>query len=572
MLIGARPVIMVVDDEPGSLTSLVDALARRFGSDYRVCSHLSPASALDEMRSMRAAGAEELALLIADQWMPDRDHMTGIELLGSAHQIHPSAQRALLVAWGDRKASPTILEGCAFGHLENYLRKPWAPAEVYLYPGVSEFLKAWTRAHGPRMELVKVVGSEPSARSYEVQELLNRIGIPHGFYAADSVEGRRLLDQAGVEAANLPVVIQSDGHALVRPSNVELADAVGMTEFEDEERDFDVAIIGAGPAGLAASVYAASEGLRTLVIERGTVGGQAGASSLIRNYMGFPDGISGAELAGRAYEQSWLFGTKFALAREVAHLGGHLDKRTVTFADGTQITAQAAIIATGAAYRRIDSEGLRRFEGSGVYFTVPSDPRVLAGHALYVTGGGNSAGQAVVHLAGTASKVTLFVRADSLERGMSDYLVQRISRLPNVEVHLNTEVVDGDGDAALDRIVVKDHEHGTTTVLPGAPLFVLIGADPRTTWLPDNVQRDRRGFICTGADVDVQAAGGPIGWVPGRYETSLPGVFAIGDVRLGSTKRLAAAVGEGAVAVQAVHEYLREPVTLDPLVGAPTVS
>jgi thioredoxin reductase (NADPH) len=548
---------MVVDDEPGSLAALLDALARRFGGDYRVVSHLSPQAALEELARIKADG-EQLALIVADQWMPE---MKGIDLLRRAHEIHPAAQRALLVSWGDRTAAPTILQGCAFGQLENYLNKPWSPPEVHLYPAVGEFLSDWTRAHGPRMELVRVVGSHPSPRAHELQDLLERNGIPHGFHVADSDEGKRLLERAGLDGSRLPVVILLDGLVLIDPSNAEVLDSLGATNLE--ERTCDLAVVGAGPAGLATAVYGASEGLSTIVIEREAIGGQAGTSSLIRNYLGFPRGISGGELTQRAYQQAWLFGTKYVLARDVSRLRASGVDRILTLSDGTEITARAVVIASGAAYRRLEVPGLQRFVGAGVFYTTPSDPRVLKDKVVFVAGGGNSAGQAVVHLAKSARRVTLVVRGSSLEEGMSDYLVQEIRRRPNVEIRLATEVVDGAGNEALDRVVLEDRVRRTRETTATDALFLLIGVQPRTEWLSGTLQRDPKGFIVTGRDLDRVSAGGNHGREPLPLETSMPGVFAVGDVRLGSTKRIASAVGEGAMAVQYVHTYLDAPIDAD---------
>jgi thioredoxin reductase (NADPH) len=543
-----RPVILVVDDEPSELASLLDALARRFGGDYRVASQLSAGAALRELARMREEG-EAVALVIADQWMPE---MNGIELLGRAHEIHPSAQRALLVHWGDQSATPTILQGCAFGQIENYLHKPWSPAEIHLYPLVGEFLADWTRAHGPTMEIVRVVGADPSPRSHEIRSLLERSGVPHGFYLVESDGGRRILERAGVDGSTLPVVTLLDGRALVDPTNEEISDSLGGSNLED--RDCDLAVVGGGPAGLAAAVYAASEGLRTIVIEGEAVGGQAGTSSLIRNYLGFPRGISGAELAQRAYQQAWLFGTKFVFAREVTRLEARGERRVVVLSNGIEISARSVIIATGATYRRIDVPRLERFVNAGVFYVVPGDTRPLAGSRLVVAGGGNSAGQAAIHLAKAAKTVTLVVRGPSLEAGMSDYLVQQIRQKPNVDVRLRTEIVDGDGARGLESVVLSDVETGTREALGLNALFVLIGAQPRTDWLAGVVERDERGFIRTGADLNTPQA--PGSFVPTRLETSMAGVFAVGDVRAGSIKRVASAVGEGAVAVQYVHEYL----------------
>jgi thioredoxin reductase (NADPH) len=547
-----RPVILVVDDDAREREALLEALTRRFGRDYRVVSHPGARAALDDLERVKAAG-DEVALIIADQLMPE---MTGVDLLGRAHEIDRTAKRALLVAWGDRAASPTILEGCAFGQLDNYLLKPWAPAEVHLYPPVGEFLAEWTQAYRPRMELVRVVGENPSRRTREICELLERSGIAYGLYEMGSPRGRQLLDEVARsgQPISLPIVLLLDGHALPAPSNAELFDALG--ENEVAERRCDVLIVGAGPAGLAAAVYAASEGLRTVLVERETVGGQAGTSSLIRNYLGFPRGISGAELAQRAYQQAWLFGAKYLFAREARTLRVNGADRVVTLSDGSELAARAVIIASGASYRRLDVPSLERLVGMGVYYTaIGEDTRVIHGHEVYVAGSGNSAGQAVVYLARNARRVVLLVRGESLERHMSDYLVRQIARLPNVDVRLRTEIVDAEGAHALEHLRLRDGTRGITELVPVEMLFVLIGAQPHTEWLADAVLRDRHGFIVTGRDLPTSAERAR---PPMRFETSVPGVFAIGDVRCGSVKRVASAVGEGAVAVQFVHEYLAE--------------
>lgn len=340
------------------------------------------------------------------------------------------------------------------------------------------------------------------------------------------------------------------------------SDALGATNLE--ERSCDLAIVGAGPAGLAAAVYGASEGLHTIVIEREAVGGQAGTSSLIRNYLGFPRGISGGELAQRAYQQACLFGTKYVFAREVSRLRASGIDRILTLSDGTEITARAVVIATGATYRRLGIPSLERFERAGLHYTSTfADPRLLKDMQVLVAGGGNSAGQAVVEAAKSAKKVTLLVRGDSLEKGMSDYLVQQIAQLPNVEIRLLTEVVDGEGDVMLERIVLLDHARGTKETVPADILFVLIGAEPHTEWLAGTLQRDRQGFVITGRDLDRAGGGWGFGREPMRLEMSMPGVFAVGDVRLGSAKRVASAVGEGAVVVQYIHEYLASPAALE---------
>lgn len=544
-----RPIIMVVDDEPDALVAMLDALTRRFGGDYRVVPHLSASAALNAVSKIREDG-EEIALVIADQWMPE---MTGNEFLGRVRSIEPMAKRALLVAWGDHAASPSILQGCAMGELDNYLYKPWTPAEVHLYPLVSEFLAEWTRIHRPGMELIHIVGEEFSARANEIRELLNRNGIPYGFHYAGSPTANRLSGERGVELTALPAVFLLDGSVLVDPTDAEIVDALGESP---RELVCDVAVVGGGPAGLTAAVYAGSEGLRTLVAERHVIGGQAGASSLIRNYLGFPRGISGAELTQRAYQQAWLFGAKFVFAREVTGLRSNGVEKILTLSDGREITAMSVIIATGAKYRRLEVPDIDRFVGRSVFYTTFGETQFVRDLDVAVTGGGNSAGQAVIHLANYARRVTLVVRANSLESGMSDYLVQQIRRTPNIEVRLGAEVVGAEGDERMERLAIRDRASNAVETIPAKLLFVLIGAVPHTDWLAGAVQRDARGFIVTGHDVDLGAW--PMDRKPMSFETSMPGVFAVGDVRLGSVKRVASAVGEGAVAVQHVHQYLEE--------------
>ncbi len=424
-----RPVILIVDDEPGALGAMLDALSRRFGGDYRVIPHLSARAALDALCKLKEE-AEEIALIIADQWMPE---MTGRDFLGRARSNVPTAKRALLVAWGDRDASPTILQACALGELDNYLYKPWAPAEIHLYPLISEFLAEWTRIHRPGMELIRIVGDEQSMRSNEVRELLNRNGIPFGFHQTGSLAANRLIEERGAEITSLPAVFLHDGSVLTDPSDAQIMDAVGESP---NELSCEVAVVGAGPAGLTAAVYSGSEGLRTLVIERHVIGGQAGASSLIRNYLGFPRGISGAELTQRAYQQAWLFGSKFVFAREVTGLHSQDGKYILTLSDGRAIATTAVIVATGAKYRRLDIPSLERFVGRSIFYTTFGESKLVRDLDVAVAGGGNSAGQAALHLAAFARQVTLVVRAKSIEKGMSDYLVQQIRHTANIDVRL----------------------------------------------------------------------------------------------------------------------------------------
>ena len=544
-----RPAIVVVDDEPDALAAMLDALTRRFGGDYRVVPYLSGRAALGAIARIKEE-KEDIALIIADQRMPE---MTGREFLGQARSVVPTAKRALIVDWGDHEASPTILQACALGELDNYLYKPWTPAEVHLYPLIGEFLAEWTRVHRPGMELIHIVGDEQAPRSNEIRELLNRNGIPFGFQQVGSVPANRLIEERGAEIAALPAIFLHDGVVLANPTDAQIMDAVGENPHE---LSCEVAVVGAGPAGLTAAVYAGSEGLRTLVVERHVVGGQAGASSLIRNYLGFPRGISGAELTQRAYQQAWLFGAKFVFAREVIGLRSRGARKILMLSDGREIVAKVVVVATGAKYRRLDVPSLERFVGRSIFYATLGQSQLVHDLDVVVAGGGNSAGQAALHLAGFAHRVTLVVRATSLEKGMSDYLVQQIHSTPSIDVRLDSEIVGGEGRDRLETLIIQNKKRNSVETVPATLLFVLIGATPHTDWLAGVAQRDAKGFIVAGHDVDLGAW--PMRRKPMSFETSVPGLFAIGDVRLGSTKRVASAVGEGAGAVENIHQYLNE--------------
>jgi len=541
-----RPVIVIVLSNPVELAALLSDLVNRFGADYRVAAHLTPEDAINDLEAIKQAG-EQVALVIADQWMPT---MKGVEVLMRAHAIHPTSQRALLVGWGDRSGSEQILEGCAFGRMDNYILKPWQPAEVHLYPFVSEFLAIWTRAHRPGMEVVKVIGDETSMHVNELRTLLERNGVPHGFYAVESEQARDLLKRANVGSDRLPVVILLDGHALVDPSFKQIADELGANDSVDQ--DYDLAIVGGGPAGLSAAVYAASEGLSTIVIEREAIGGQAGTSSLIRNYLGFPRGIGGAELAQRAYQQAWLFGAKFAFARKADQLRLDGNIKVITLSDGCDIRARSVIVSTGVSYRRLTNPTIERFVGAGVVYTAFTLNGVVRNLNVVVAGAGNSAGQAVAGLSKEASKVTMLVRGSDLTRSMSNYLIQQIEHLPNVEILYNTEAVEALGETTLKQLVLENNVTGERQTLDADIFYVLIGAEPYTDWLDGMVEREK-GYIVTSPSRSKE-------WKEDRpqlpFETSLPGVFAVGDVRLGSMKRVASAAGEGSAAVASVHQYL----------------
>ena len=552
----SRPVIMILDSDPAALAKFLDAVIRRFGGDYQVISHLKPTDALIELEHIKSDG-DKVALIIANQWMSGMD---GIDFIKKAHEIHPTAQRALMVSWGDKKASSAVLHACAFGQIENYIIKPWSPPEVHLFPVIGEFLAEWTRTYGPRLELVRIIDKEPSTRGHEIRTFLKRNGIPHGFYQAESEQGKKLLEQTGLDGSQLPVIIMLNSRILIDPTNSELSDELGSSDLK--ENFCDIAIIGAGPAGLAAGVYGASEGLKTIIIEREVVGGQAGTSSLIRNYLGFPRGISGSELALRAYQQAWLFGAQYILAREVTNLEACGFDREIFLSDGSKITSKAVIISTGARYRKLNIPNLERYYGAGIYYAAGLETGFMTGKNVLVAGGGNSAGQAVVHLAKSAQKVILIVRGEKLESGMSEYLVKQIHCLENVEVRLQCTAVDGGGDERLKYVIVRNISSCEEERLNVDVFFVLIGAQPHTEWLNGKLERDKYGFIITGDDLKNPDIVEKFKRHPMKYETSIPGVFAVGDVRMGSVKRVASAVGEGAVAINFIHDYLKSPVSL----------
>jgi thioredoxin reductase (NADPH) len=551
-----RPVLYVVDDDADWLERIRQELGRRYASDYRILCERSAATALQTLEAMRTAG-DDVAVVLADQWIPE---LTGSELLARVRELHPRAKRALLItwgAWGDRPTADAVLRAMALGHIDYYVLKPWQSPDELFHRTVTEFLHEWTRTHASQPREISIVAERWSPRAHELRSLLARNGVPHAFHPSDSAEGRRLLGEAGREEAKAPVVILLDGRVLVDPSNAELAGGYGVTTELDERRDFDVVVVGAGPAGLAAAVYASSEGLRTLTVERESIGGQAGSSSLIRNYLGFSRGVSGAELAQRAYQQAWVFGTSFLLMREVVALRAEGERHLVTISDGSEATARAVILAMGVSYRRLGIPALEALNGSGVFYGASvSEVHALAGQHVYIVGGGNSAGQAALHLSRYAKQLSLLVRGSSLASSTSQYLVEEIAAARNIEVRLNTEVIDGGGRGRLEHLTLRDSRTGKTLEVEAAALFIMIGARPHTDWLPEVVERDRWGFLLTGPDL-AREEGRSLERPAVMYETNVPGLFAVGDVRHRSVKRVASAVGEGSVVVQLVREYLK---------------
>jgi thioredoxin reductase (NADPH) len=551
----SRPVLLAVDDDVADLRGISRELHKRYGEDYRVLCERYPEAALRRLQDLQEAG-EEVALVLADQWMVE---MSGPDFLTRASEISSTAKRALLVDWGDRAAVRPLHQAMALGRIDYYVTKPFGDHDERFHRVISEFLYDWSKDRIPKFDEIRVVGEQWSPRSFELRDLLGRNGVLHTFHSSDSKEGRELLARIGYQEAQLPVVVLFDGQVLVDPTNSDIADACGVNPTW-EKSDFDLVIVGAGPAGLAAAVYAASEGLDTLIVEDEAVGGQAGTSALIRNYLGFPSGVGGAELASRAAEQAWLFGATFLFMRRVTGLRRQGNTILVNLSCGQNVTAKSVIIATGASYRRLGVPGLEALRGSGVFYgAAVSEARAMAGQEVYVVGAGNSAGQAALHLAKYASRVTLLVRGGSLETGMSRYLIREIEAARNVAVRLGTRVVDGGGRGRLENIVLEDSVSGLTETVSAAGLFLLIGAEPHTSWLPEEIARDDAGYVVTGRDVSYYAPphrGWHVERLPLLMETSMPGVFAVGDVRRGSVKRVSSAVGEGSIAIQTVHEYL----------------
>jgi thioredoxin reductase (NADPH) len=524
-------VLFVLDRDRNSLDVLLSDLARRYGNDFTVTGETSPDAALSALREMAAAN-ERVALLFADAAAAD--------FMARAHELHPLAKRVLLVDRDYSSTSPAV-QAIILGHADYHIVRPWPDAEV-MYRAMSEYLSSWMREQEPTFEEFRIVAEANDSRLARVREVMTQFSMPFGVYSSESEEGRRLLDQAGLDSTRLPVAIRYDGQVTVEPDLSDLARAIGVNITNDVET-CDVAIVGAGAAGLTAAVYAASDGLETVLLERSISGGQAAASPLIRNYPGFPHGVDGGQLMGRTCEQAWLMGAHIVFAQQAVALERRGDDRVVQLCDGTELRARAVVIATGIEWRRLGVPSLEALVGSGVFYgAAASEARAMEGQDVFIVGAGNSAGQAAMHLAKHARTVTLLARGDGLAKSMSSYLVRAIEATPNVVVRHHTDVVDGAGDGSLERITLADCVTGAREEVSATALFVVIGGDPKTGWLPDEVARDEDGYLITGRDL----------------ETSMPGVFAAGDVRQGSIKRVASAVGEGATVVRMVHDYLRE--------------
>jgi thioredoxin reductase (NADPH) len=556
------PIILAIEDEAEVRQELQDDLARRYAADYQVLSVGSPEAGLERLASAQR-DSTAVAIVIAGHRLST---MTGVEFLERAHDLHPLARRVLLIRFADREAFEVLEQAFTLNRIDSFFTRPWQPADEWLYPVIADLLRDWVRssASGPRSSLIHLIGDLWAPRCHHLLELLDRSGLPYAYYPAESEEGRELLGRLGKDASQCPVVVLNDGrrtHVFVDPSPEELVPALGA-EIRPPMTECEVAIAGAGPAGLAAAVYAASEGLSTMVIEPEAPGGQAGMSPSIRNYLGFPRGISGRDLAMRAAEQALLFGAHVVFLQRVNGLRPQGDQYALTLLDGTEVIARVVIIATGVSYRELGGPGIARLTGAGVFYgSAPGSARALRGLPVAVVGGGNSAGQAAVHMARYAASVTMLVREDSLAQFMSTYLIQQIEATPNITVRLRTDVVDAVGKQRLEGVIFRDRGKGTTETLPVAAIFVMIGAEPFTDWLPPSVLRDEEGYIVTGNEL-MRNGRPPQGWplarAPFPRETSLPGVFAIGDVRHNAVRRVAAAVGDGGIAIQMAHQYLRD--------------
>jgi thioredoxin reductase (NADPH) len=549
----ARPVLLTVDDDPGVSRAVARDLRRHYGERFRIVRASSGEEALEALRELTLRG-DRVAAMLADYRMPG---MNGIEFLEQAMDLFPRARRALLTAYADTDAA---IQAINLVDVDHYLLKPWEPPEEKLYPVVDAMIETWAASPDAAVEEVKLVGHHWSAPSFAARDFLARNAVPYRWYSVEENDGRRLLAAAGAGPDDVPVVVPPGGPALLAPTEAQLAAAVGLT-VEPSTDFYDLIVVGGGPAGLGAAVYGASEGLRTVLVERSATGGQAGQSSRIENYLGFPDGVSGGQLADRARRQAARFGAEVLTARKVTALEVRGPARVVHFADGGSIAAHSVVLATGVSYRTLPTDGADGFTGRGVYYgSALTEAAACKDQPVYVVGGANSAGQSAVFFSRHASCVTLVVRGSSLEASMSHYLVQQLSEIPNVVVRTGTTVTAARGGDHLEEIELADRT-GRVETVPTSHLFVFIGAEPRTDWLDGVLARDGRGFVLTGPELLVDGERPP-GWRlqrdPFFLESSVPGVFVAGDVRSQSVKRVASAVGEGAMAVTLVHRYLEE--------------
>jgi len=565
-----KPVLMVVDDNPGGLATADGTLRRRYGHDYLIISEATPGTALGRLRELRAAG-HPVAVVMAAAAVAEAP---AADFFAQTRSIQPAAKRVLVIPRedpaapslrvpvplvADRQAATPVLRAIAHGMIDAYLPAPGAGRDEEFHRAVSELLEEWAHDAAPVLPAVRIIAEQQSARAHELRDALARSSIPYAFHAAESADGRSWLARAGQDGSALPVLLTYTGEVLVDPPNDRIAAVFGLASLP--AATVDVAIIGAGPAGLSASVYAASEGLSTLLLEREAIGGQAGSSSLIRNYLGFPRGISGASLATRAFEQAWSFGAIPSMAGPVTALQPTPGGFTLHLAGGRVSHARSVLITTGVSYRKLDAPGLDALLGAGVFYgATTSEHTAFAGEHVFIVGGANSAGQAAVNMARYARQVTIVIRGDSLAARMSQYLIDEITATANIDVRTGTQIAGAEGTGRLEALTLTETRTGSAQTVPASALVILIGAVPHTDWLPPRIARDEHGFILTGSDLPGSrnpAASWTLPRPPWPLETSMPGVFAAGDVRHGSVKRVASAVGEGSIATTQLTQYLQ---------------
>ena len=552
----AKPILLAVDDDADVLRAIERDLRSHFGAKYRVLASDAPQAALDLLKQLKVRN-EAVGLLLADQRMPQMD---GVGFLQEAREIFPEAKRALLTAYADTNAAISAINEASIHY---FFMKPWDPPEEHLYPQLDDLLDDWQASYRPAYEGIRVLGTRWSPRSYELRDFLARNHVPYQWIdvelSANDPETKRLLEALGPEAANLPVVLFPDGTKLLESAPAEVAQKVGL-RTRAQTSFYDLAIVGGGPAGLAAAVYGASEGLHTVIIEREAPGGQAGMSSRIENYLGFPSGLSGADLARRAVVQAQRFGVEILSPQEAVGIRTEGSYRIIKLADGNEISCHALMIASGVQWRRLEAPGIDKLQGAGVYYGGgATEALTCKGETVYVVGGANSAGQAAMNFSKYAARVVILVRGDSLSSTMSQYLIDQIQDTPNIQLWAHASVAEVHGDTHLEEVSVLCSDTNKVERVPANAMFIFIGALPRTDWLANLVERDDRGFILTGPDL-LWNGERPKGWTlerdPFLLETNIPGLFAVGDVRHGSVKRVASGVGEGSVAVQFIHQYL----------------
>ncbi len=543
-----KPILLAIDDDTSVLEAVVQDLRRNYGQHYRILRAASGDSALETLRQLKDRN-ETVALFLSDQRMPG---MSGVEFLQQAMAFYPDAKRVLLTAYADTEAAIRAINAAKIHY---YLNKPWDPPEEKLYPILDDLLQSWKQGYRPAYDGIQVVGMRWSAADYQVRDFLSRHRVEYKWLSPDQTpDALALLTKKGIDDSKMPVVLFGDGSILLQPTAQELAAKLGLP-MQAKQDFYDVIVIGAGPAGLAAGVYGASEGLKTLIVEGDSIGGQAGSSSKIENYLGFPQGLSGEELAKRAYIQAQRLGAEF-ISQRVTSVRCENNYHVIELADGQELTCHVCLIATGVSYCRLDVPGEERFSGAGMYYGAGlTESRNCADEDIYIVGGANSAGQAAMHFSRYAAKVRMLIRGESLERSMSKYLIDQIAATPNIIVEPGTEVMSLSGDTHLECLTLKTPRGEETRAANS--LFVFIGAAPKTDWLPNTIACDSKGFILAGPDLKAKSAAS---WTldrdPYLLETSVPGIFVAGDVRYNSVKRCASAVGEGSIAIQFVHQYL----------------